>query len=343
MGSWGHSQEHTHRCTMQHALCPETHKDARHRGSHSDTKGSHTHTDKYSSRCKWIYSHRHTWGILPEETQGNGHTNGRKHTHTFIQTHRHKVQAQSHIQLHHGSHTRSHIYSGIRRQKQEQRQANKHPEEHQRQTGTTGTRRNTPGHGWNLFRYTPQLGAHSGAPGDTPTGGGGGEKAAPAHLAPPARPQVPAGAPSVRARACVPADARRHLWEERCALRPGRPGCAALGERLPWRAERGRILMERPRALPHCRPLRLPTLSSSFSEVTASRAPHSEGLSPLPEAWRLRDPPLPTLPPWKALAERDKVLGRCGAVSPGRRHQAGTAAGSAGATLEMGVSVLGGG
>lgn len=150
-------------------------------------------------------------------------------------------------------------------------------------TGTRGTRRNTPQHGLNLLRYTPHLGAHSGAPGDTPTGGGGGDKEAPAHLAPPARPRVPAGAPSVRARACVPADARRHLWEERCALRPGRPGCAALGERLPWRAELGRILIERPRALPHCCPLPLPTLSSSFSEVTPSRAPHSEGLSPWPE------------------------------------------------------------
>lgn len=145
----------------------------------------------------------------------------------------------------------------------------RHTEEHTRQ-------------GWHLLRYTPPT---------TPTRAGslwstwghahrrgGGDRAAPAHLAPPALPQAPAGAPSVRARACVPAGARRHLWEERCALRPGRPGCAARGERLPWRAERGRILMGRPRALRPCRPTAsahsfLQLLPSHFCPRLGSRTP----------------------------------------------------------------------
>lgn len=61
--------------------CSQKHKDARHSGSHVGTKGSRTHTDKYSSRYTGLYGHRHTsWGVVPEETQDPGHTNG--HTDT---------------------------------------------------------------------------------------------------------------------------------------------------------------------------------------------------------------------------------------------------------------------
>lgn len=85
-------------------------------------------------------------------------------------------------------------------------------------------------------------------------------------------------------RACVPAHARHHLWEERCALRP-RLQDARWGERLPWRAERGRILIGGHGHCPHsCPPLA--TLSShSFLQLPSSlgRAPSAHALLSDPE------------------------------------------------------------
>ena len=72
VGSGGHTLFNTQ-------LRPTTHRDAKHRGSCA--KKSHVHTDKYSSRHTRIHSHRHM-AFFPRKTQGRGHTQGHKHTHT---------------------------------------------------------------------------------------------------------------------------------------------------------------------------------------------------------------------------------------------------------------------
>lgn len=85
-------------------------------------------------------------------------------------------------------------------------------------------------------------------------------------------------------RACVPTRARHHLWEERCALRP-RLRAARWGERLPWCAERGRILMG---GHGHCPPQLPPTGHSSHSFLQLpsplGRAPSAHALHSDPES-----------------------------------------------------------
>lgn len=131
--------------------------------------------------------------------------------------------------------------------------------------------------------YTP-LGAHTGAPGDTPTGGGRrgeGTGAPGAHgWTPGARRRSACACPTVRVATC----GRRGAH---CA-RGCRAG-AARGERLPWRTERGRILMGRPQALPSNPPGSLlpphpPSPLKSPRPAASARAPHSDRLSPLPGA-----------------------------------------------------------
>lgn len=81
--------------------------------------------------------------------------------------------------------------------------------------------------------------------------------------------------------ACVPARARHHLWEERCALRPR----LRWGERLPWRAERGRILMGGHGHCPHSCPPLAALSSHSFLQLPPSlgRAPSAHALHTDPE------------------------------------------------------------
>lgn len=90
-------------------------------------------------------------------------------------------------------------------------------------------------------------------------------------------------------RACVPARARRHhLWEERCALRPGlRWGDRRGGERLPWRAERGRILMGGHGHCPHSCPPLAALSSHSFLRLPPplGRAPSAHALHTDPGPW----------------------------------------------------------
>lgn len=141
------------------------------------------------------------------------------------------------------------------REANEHRQANllkdsQRPEAQQAHRGTRpGTGRTSSG--------TPPLGAHSGAPGDTPKGGGSGGQRSPsapgAHGSPPGAPRRPECAcPCVRARPCAPPPVGGEVRTAPGAARLARRGVG--GERLPWCAERGRILMGRPRALPPCPP-----------------------------------------------------------------------------------------
>lgn len=116
---------------------------------------------------------------------------------------------------------------------------------------------------------------------------GVGSSAAPAHLAPKASPQAPPVCVPVRA--CVRTRPRAPPpvgGEVRTA-----PGAARLarrglpGERLPWSAERGSILMDRPGALPPGQPgsllpLLLPVSPKSLRPAVPARDPHSKGRSP---------------------------------------------------------------
>lgn len=123
-------------------------------------------------------------------------------------------------------------------------------------------------------------------------------------------------------RACVPARARHHLWEERCALRP-RLQAARWGERLPWRAERSRILIGGHGYCPHsCPPLA--TLSShSFLQLPSSlglapsaHALHSDPEPLVPGSYRLIFPVLevqPVRPNDDSLVLRGYLPGRVGA------------------------------
>lgn len=225
-----------------------------------------------------------------------------------------------------------------------------------RDRGTTGTLRDTPRHRKNILRYTPPRGSlwstwgHAHRRRERGPGG-------PAHLEPSARPQAAPGAPTVRARACVPVracppHARRHLWEERCALRPGLPGRLGAG---------GAVAMVR-RARPHTNgaatgaapcPLRslLPLLPAAQPESPRPAAwpahptqrARASARSPMP-AWGLGRSGSPGLrDPRRRPGERLRGARAWGAARPGHGHQTGTAAGSAGAVLETGVAILGGG
>lgn len=220
-----------------------------------------------------------------------------------------------------------------------------------RDGGTTGTLRDTPRHRQEhpQVHTTPPRGLTlehlgtrpqaAGACGDVGGGeGGGGSRAASAHLAPRARPQAPGACVPVRA--CVPARARRHLWEERCALRPGLPG---------WRGAGGAVAMAR-RARPHTNgeatgaaplPARLPPPAPSFRhyEVTPlAPPPHSKGPRPggsreAPGSGTLASPSAPEKAQAGCKEGRRKAWG---AALPGCGHRRGTGAGSAGAALEWG-------
>lgn len=147
----------------------------------------------------------------------------------------------------------------------------------------------------NSFRYTLLPQGSLGALGDTPIGDRG--SSAPGALSAPPGARRPDRA-CLCVRACPPARARHHLWEDRCALRP-RLRAARWGERLPWRAERGRILMGGHGHCPHSGPP-LATLSShSFLQLSSSlgRAPSAHALLSDPEPlvpgrYRLIFPPL---------------------------------------------------
>lgn len=225
-----------------------------------------------------------------------------------------------------------------------------------RDRGTTGTLRDTPRHRKNILRYTPPRGSlwrtwgHAHRRRERGPGG-------PAHLAPSARPQAAPGAPSVRARACVPVRAcppraRRHLWEERCALRPGLPGRLGAG---------GAVAMVR-RARPHTNGAATGAAPCPFRSLLPLLPP-AQPESPRPAAWpahptqRARASPRSPMLAWglgrsgspglrdprRRPGERLRGARAWGAARPGHGHQTGTAAGSAGAVLETGVAILGGG
>lgn len=140
------------------------------------------------------------------------------------------------------------------------------------------------GHGaWAELQYAPPrcppLEAPCGAPGDAPIGRGAAQRGP----GTPGAPSSPAGSPSVRARWCVSPPVG---GEVRTA--PGAARMRGAGERLPWRVERGRILMGRPGVLP---PRRLTASSSCFLQrLPSSPRPGprlvprtlSKGLSPTP-------------------------------------------------------------
>lgn len=176
-----------------------------------------------------------------------------------------------------------------------------------RHRGTTGALRDTPRHKQIILRYTPpHPGAHSGAPGDTPTGGGRGDPAAQRTWRPrlaPRRPQAPRVC--VPARAC-PARARRHLWEERCALRPGRPGRRCKGEA---------VAMARPHAN-----------GAAAGAAPARPAPSARSFLPLSPAPRL-GPRTPLREPTHPAGLGPGAVGRLGdaggAAGPPEEAQAG--------------------
>lgn len=131
--------------------------------------------------------------------------------------------------------------------------------------------------------------------GTRPQAAGAGSSAAPAHLAPTARPQAP--------RVCVPVRACPPVRAATCGRRGahcarGCPAGAARGggERLPWCAERGRILMGRPPALPPCPP-------GSFLPLLRFLRSH-------PGLW-----PRPATPPLKGPEPRGAVR-RPGSLDP---------------------------
>lgn len=230
-------------------------------------------------------------------------------------------------------------------------QTGKYPQG-QPETGTTGTLRNTPGQGWHLLRYTTptQAGSLWSTWGHAHRRGQGGPSAPGASGSPPgARERPECACPCVRARWCAPPPVG---GEVRTA-----PGAARL------RGAGGTVAMARG-ARPHTNgaatgtaplqpdrlcPLFPPAPSKSLRPAARPAHPLSEGLSPLPEIRGrsggpgLRDPPLPRFPQRRSKPGEAKGLGRFGAARPGCGHQVGMAAGNAGAALEMGVSILGGG
>lgn len=339
-------------------LLPTTHKDAKHQESRA--KKSHIHT--YSSRHTRIYSHRHM-AFFQRKTQGHGHTHGHKHTHTHplrnIQAYRHNhtlkhryTKAQAHTQLRWGSHTQSHRQSGARRQMSTDRQItlkdNQTQRHNRRAEGHTQAQADhpqvhsppTPGSLWSTWGHAHRRRAR---------GPGG-----PAHLAPTARPREPPGALSVRARASVPGPRARPPVGGEVRAAPGAAWPARRGgERLPWRTERDRILMGRPRALP---PARRPAPSAhSFLRLSQSRpCPAARPAHPNPRAnapaglgpgavgrpgdgrGALRDPQKRPRPGERRRAGRGPGALR-GLPGLGTGTKRALAAGSAGAVLETGV------
>lgn len=202
MGSWGHSQGHTHNTTCS---CVQKHKDARHRVTGRYQGIKHTHADKHPGTRG--YTVRGTPGAffqrkpraMVTQTDTNIHTPSYRHRGTkMANTITHSVTPWQ-------SYSEPHTFRN--EEAKTRAQTGKYPQG-QPETGTTGTLRNTPGQGWHLLRYTPpttptRAGSHWSTWGHAHRRGGG-DRAAPAHLAPPALPQAPAGAPSVRARVCVP-------------------------------------------------------------------------------------------------------------------------------------------
>lgn len=145
-------------------------------------------------------------------------------------------------------------------------------------------------------------------------------------------------------RACVPTRARHHLWEERCALRP-RLRAARWGERLPWCAERGRILMGGHGHCPHsCPPLATPpTPSSSFRRHSVAR-PRPTRSTQILSPWS-RDAIASSFPPRgpaKPNGDRLVLWGYLPGRAGGRRRQAGFATGSTSQPWKEGGPPLGG-
>lgn len=134
-----------------------------------------------------------------------------------------------------------------------------------------------------------------------------GSSAAPAHLAPTASPQAP--------RVCVPVRACVRAYPPVRAATCGRRGAhcargcpagsariAGRGERLPWSAERGSILMGRPGALPSGQPGSLlpllrpvPPKSLRPAARPSTPTPKAGGLGDRQETW-LPGPLWPRLP-----------------------------------------------
>lgn len=229
-----------------------------------------------------------------------------------------------------------------------------------RDGGTTGTLRDTPRHRQEhpQVHTTPpprgltleHLGTRPQAAGACGEGGGrgAGEAGRPQRtwrqgLAP-RRPER--ACPCVRA--CVPARARRHLWEERCALRPGLPG---------WRGAGGAVAMARG-ARPHTNgeatgaaplPARLPPPAPSFRhyEVTPLAPPHpqhSKGPSPggsreAPGSGTLASPSAPEKAQAGCKEGRGKAWGGCPAWV---RAPKGHGSWERRCRLGMGVAILGG-
>lgn len=338
----------THSCNPKHTRIPDT------EGHMQLPKESHTQTNTYPGTYTYTVT-----GIpgafFQRETQGHGHTHRHKHTHTFrdIQTHRHKdsrhnhtlehryTKAQAHSVTPWQSHSES-VHSGIRRQMS----TGKHPQG-QSETGAQQARwGHTQAQAEHPQVHPPRGGLtleHLGTrPQEAGAGVGGGRPSAPgAHGS-------PAGAPSVRARACVRA-ATCGRKGARCAR--GCPAGAARGERLPWRAEQGRILMERPRALP---PARLAPSSHAFllrllpdrpGQRLGPRTPLTGPEPPARDLGQSGGPGLRDPQRWPRPGESRRrgmtAWGDSGAAWPGRGHQLGSVAGSSGAALEMRVVILG--
>lgn len=157
---------------------------------------------------------------------------------------------------------------------------NRHTEEHSRAWGMGRTLQDAP----------PPLPAPRGSLRSTWEHAHRPRGRAPSGPGTPGAPSSPAGSPSVRARWCVSPPVG---GEVRTA--PGAARMRGAGERLPWRVERGRILMGRPGVLPPCRLTAssycfLPRLRSHPGPLLVPRAPHSKGLSPMPGSGGSREP-----------------------------------------------------
>lgn len=227
------SQGHTHRCAIQHTAKAQKYEDARQRVTCRYQEIMHTQADKYllrhtpkQSQAQAGHFSRGKPRAVSTQTDTNRHTPSGMGRHTGSKI----ADTITGTQMYKGPGTLGHTWSITPRATAVQdREANEHRQanlkDSQRPEAQQAHRGTRPGPG-GTSSGTPPLGARSGAPGDTPTGGGSGEQRGPsapgAHGSPP-------GAPSVRARACVPGRARRHLWEERCALRPGLPGWRGAG------------------------------------------------------------------------------------------------------------------
>lgn len=291
----------------------------------------------------------------------NTHTHTPLKEHTGIQAQRGQTQPHAETQIHKGTGTHSVTLGQSHSEPQtiRSKKANEHRQaDTLKDNQTQRHNRRAEGHTQAQADH-PQVHSppHSGLTlehlGTRPQAAGAGTRrpSAPgAHGSPPGAPRRPECAcPRERARPARAATCGRR--GARCA-RGGLAG-AARGERLPWRTERDRILMGRPRALP---PARRPAPSAhSFLRLSQSRpCPAARPAHPNPRAnapaglgpgavgrpgdgrGALRDPQRRPRPGERRRAGRGPGALR-GLPGLGTGTKRALAAGSAGAVLETGV------